>query len=255
MNVKRSLYYRARAFVTRAEKKQIARDFPPGAVAPISLDLLRLFQSINAFDPRFDCLVDVGAHKGLFARCANLFFEIQHTICIEPHAAMIPTIRENTRAFNVTILQKAVSDRAGVVDFYVHEDDTMNSIVRADPAVLAEKFPWDNPDALSSTTVQALTLDQGVAEASLDPKSRLFLKLDTQGNELDILRAGTDSLRRAEACLVEHMFLSPYESTYTFADLIAFMEAQGFACKGPLSISKRPSHEISGVDFYFQRNR
>ena len=57
----------------------------------------------------------------------------------------------------------------------------------------------------------------------LKPNPKFILKIDTQGNELNVLRQGQKVLECTEMCLIEFMFFSPYKTNYTFDDLVTFM--------------------------------
>ena len=195
-------------------------------------------------------LLDIGAHKGHFARAANLFFDLRHTICFEPNADLHPTIEAALQRVPSDIEHLALSDKAGQIQFFLHQDDSMNSTVEADAKTLRDEFPWDNPDHLRSTTVPTMTLDAYTAEKGLGDHS-FFIKIDTQGNELDILRHGTQTLAQTQLILAEFMFLNPYQSSHTFMDLISFMDSHNFSCQGALTIAKRPSKKVSAVDFLF----
>lgn len=116
----------------------------------------------------------------------------------------------------------------------------MNRIVKANYNILKEEFPWDNPDAMGETTVKTTTLDNYMARNQLI-NEKFLMKIDTQGNELNILKQGITTLRNIEICLIEHMFLSPYQSDYSFYDLLQFMDENAFDCKGALTLSKRHS--------------
>jgi hypothetical protein len=55
-----------------------------------------------------------------------------------------------------------------------------------------------------------------------------FLKLDTQGSELAILRGAKDALRRIGLVEVEVEFVEFYENQPLFGDVVQFMTNEGF---------------------------
>lgn len=194
--------------------------------------------------------MDIGANKGQFSKVANAFFDFDQTICFEPNEALNCYIAENNKTNHHIIENIALADHEDEVVFYLHQDETMNSIVKANPTVLKEEFPWDNPNAMRETTVKTITLDAYMERKEL-MNNTFLLKIDTQGNELNILKQGIQTLKHTEICLLEYMFLSPCQTDYSFYELLDFMDANAFDCKGALSISKRPSKKISAVDFLF----
>ena len=158
------------------------------------------------------------------------------------------------KIFPCRIENVALSEKDGEVTFYLHEDETMNSIVEADEEVLKGEFPYDNPEKMRKTTVNTTTLDKAVQALNFTDKT-FFLKIDTQGNELNVLNYGTQVLKQTEICFIEYMFLSPYKNNFSFQDLVGFMDAHQFDCQGALSILKRPSKKVSAVDFLFVKRK
>lgn len=250
MNIKNSIYHRAKALVEKHERTQMlqANQLPEGIELP--REILETMETVANYVPSKATLLDIGAHKGLFAQAANLFLDLQHTICFEPNDALHPAIKTAMQGNSHTIEHLALSNKAGEIQFFLHQDDSMNSTVEADAQTLRDEFPWDNPDEMRSTTVPTMTLDAYVQENDLGDH-RFFIKIDTQGNELDILQHAPHTLAQTEVILAEFMFLNPYQSSYNFMDLISFMDSHNFSCQGALTIAKRPSKKVSAVDFLF----
>ena len=96
-------------------------------------------------------------------------------------------------------------------------------------------------------TISVTILDALVSKHDISGEN-ILLKLDTQGNELDTLKKREKNLEQSVICVVEHMFVYTYKIGYKFKYLMDYI---GFTCKGPLTISYRPSGEISSVDFLF----
>lgn len=255
MKLKQSLLFRARSFSEReAREEVISRNkISDEAVSGVSQTMLEVLETASNYFNSANVLLDIGAHKGLFTKAANAFHPFERSICFEPNAVQNDAILANNRGVKCEVANVALADKAGEVAYYLHQDDTMNSIVTSDEHVLREEFPWDQPEHMKSTTVKTTTLDAWIAESDLAAHSRFFLKIDTQGNELNVLKHATATLNRTEACLVEFMFFSPYEKLFSFFELVEFFEQQGFDCAGALSIQKRPSKKVSAVDFLFVR--
>ena len=250
MNLKNSLYHRARHFVEREELARLkaANELPPGGDMP--REILETLETVRNYLPEQAVLLDVGAHKGKFAEACNQFFDLARTICFEPNVQLHPEIQRRMQGQDFRLEKIALSDQVGETEFFLHQDDSMNSTVAADKELLRSEFPWDNPDHMSATRVPTTTLDRYVADQGLAGKP-LFLKLDTQGNELNILQHGTEALQSVEVLLTEFMFLNPYASDFGFTDFIHFMDTHNFSCAGALTIAKRPSRKVSAVDFLF----
>lgn len=252
MNLKKSLYHRAKKIVQKENLKDaLQRNKLNSAFNDIPLEFIETMETIKNFKQDSTTLLDIGCHKGLFSKVANAFFKFDKTICFEPNSTLHADIKLNNHSNNKLVIEDiALSDKDGQVEFYLHHDNSMNSIVEAKSDILEKEFPWDDPKLMQKNIVKTTTLDNYVLNNKLY-KEKFFLKIDTQGNELNILNKGINTLKHTEICLIEFMFTTPYNSDFYFYDLVKFMEENQFDCKGALSISKRPSKKISAVDFLF----
>jgi FkbM family methyltransferase len=249
-----SLYERARFFVQQCNVQRLLKSQGISGPWLDSYDFLQTLTSVRAIlDTVPPVLVDVGAHRGCFARAADRVLGFERIVCIEPDAELMDDLNANVPKHKTTIQQLALSDAEGTADLFIHEDRSMNSLLEADLDVLRAKFPTYRHDSIYQRKVKTKTLDSLLKEEGLLGGPELFLKLDTQGNELNILQAGKHALRSTRACLVEFMFCTPYSQDYEFHQLIDFLHEFGLNCRGALNIVRRPSHEVSGVDFLFTR--
>lgn len=255
MNLKKSLYHRAKKFIDKEDlTNALEKNKLPSNFIDIPLELIDNMETIKNFMQNSNILLDIGCHKGLFSKTANAFFKFDKTICFEPNSSLHAEIKHNNSGNSFIIEDVALSDREGQVEFYLHQDNSMNSIVEAQSDILESEFPWDNPKLMTKNIVNTTTLDNYVLKNALSD-AVFFLKIDTQGNELNILKEGIKTLKQTEICLIEFMFTTPYKSDFCFYNLIKFMEENQFDCKGALSISKRPSKKISAVDFLFVKKK
>src|SRR5690606_6612558 len=121
-----------------------------------------------------------------------------------------PVLREAVSGFNAVVHQVALSSTAGTAEFHVYGDRSMSSLLEADQAILREKFPNCDARQVDTRTVPIFTLDQIVAEEEKWEDRSYFIKIDTQGNEMDVLLGADGTLERTCGCLIEYMFCSPY---------------------------------------------
>jgi FkbM family methyltransferase len=250
-----SLSERARYILARQESRRLAHQLGL-AGQDWDLDSLKAFASLRACTDTIapSVLIDVGAHRGAFSRAAAVLFSFDRILCIEPDIDLAAALSQSLAGLPATFYTCGVAEATGEARFHVHPDKAMNSLLSSDPARLRTRFPTDDPARIVTRIVPTETLDNIALRASLGD-SRCFLKLDTQGNELAILRGATRLLEQTDICLVEYMFYTPYERRHTAAELLDFMEERHFDCAGPVHVSRRPSFEISGVDFLFVRPR
>jgi FkbM family methyltransferase len=252
MNIINSIFYRSKYFLENVESKRILNYLGYKGKSKFDLDLINSIATIKSTNTNFNVLLDIGAYQGKFSELFYAIMPVKRIICIEPNEKQNSIINQNNKNNPIKILNCALSEKEEELNYFEHEDASMNSIVPSSPEILRENFPFDNPNNISSKQIRTKTLDLAIAPVITEDSS-LFLKIDTQGNEINILKGGLQVLKQTNGILIEHIFTSPYESDYSFDDMISFLYENGFKCVGPVSISRRPNFKISAVDFLFLR--
>jgi FkbM family methyltransferase len=139
--------------------------------------------------PRFDVLVDVGANVGLYTCLA-----LQHgkqVIAFEPLPTNVSTLCRNLAAngWSTEVWPVALSDAAGIA--FLYGGGTGASLVKG-WAGISEN--WRRPIPLN-------TLDYILGARFAD--KRLFIKIDVEGSEFDVLRGAASILSRGAIWLLE----------------------------------------------------
>jgi FkbM family methyltransferase len=214
--------------------------------------LLATIQPIRGLIGACDAFIDVGGNRGEFSQIFAHIYKPSILICVEPNEQLNDLILSNTKGFNVIIINEAVSDRVGELEFYVHPDSQMSSLFSSDKELMRRDFSMNDPDKIVKKTVRVTTLDEICVKYKEELSGkRIFLKIDTQGNELDVLKGGGQALSAVLYCLLEYMFQSPYLRAYSFEDIVAQMSRHGFECRGPMHSSYRATGEVGAVLFLF----
>lgn len=217
------------------------------------IEILQTLDTIRNYVNHDLTLIDIGAHKGLFSYAASKCFNLKEIYCFEPNIEFHNIIKERLNRGSLFVSDIALGTEKGFKPFFFHPDTTMSSLVKGNTKTLKEEFPYDNPTLIREQPVKVDTLDNAF-ESNFDKKESYLIKIDTQGNELDILKHGLKTLSKTKIVLVEFMFIDAYETGYSFEELVEFFKANNFQCKGAVSISKRPSGLISSVDFLFVKS-
>lgn len=140
-------------------------------------------------DPRIELLLDsvtgsiaydIGANIGMTSSRLALNFE--HVVAFEPCRESFEFLEEEA-ATNVLPLSFAVSDKDG--DLTLHE---ARRSIQSGQLVSKPGLHWGNLDA--SRDVPAITLDTAVEEYGYPD----FVKVDTEGHEVEVIRGGLEFL-------------------------------------------------------------
>ena len=187
------------------------------------LPLARRLQQIFAAR-QIDRVIDVGANQGQF----RLFLRIEvgftgEIISFEPipeHAAKLQSLSAQDPRW--TVHACALGAAAGTHTLNVAVATVFSSFLRP----LASE-PNEGSNVVQRTVeVPVQTLDSFFADApSLE---RTYLKLDTQGFDLEVARGGVQVMRRIPALQSEISFRPIYQGMPPYQESIATFEQYGF---------------------------
>lgn len=183
--------------------------------------LRRLIDLVNV-----DMVADIGANIGQYA--SQLRRQIGYKgplVSFEPMPKAVARLRqlsEKDKAW--TVRECAIDDHRGRASFNVMAGDQFSSLL-APSSEFKGKFHGQHAVA-DVIEVEVITLADAVD--ALGDFSRGLLKLDTQGNEMRILRACPESLERFPAVQMEVGFQALYEGAEPFHEVVAAFEQWGY---------------------------
>lgn len=184
--------------------------------------------------------IDVGAYKGDWTRMANRLLGNRPSLMVEAQSGLIPALKEfaATRA-GLEIAHAVLSSTAGQeVTFY--EMGTGSSM-----------FAESSNASRIAVNVATQTLDD-VAADFLRAANDIFLKIDVQGAEMEVLGGATNVLDQAALVQLEVAMLAYNEGAPLMPDVVAWMAERGWL---PTEISgfSRPSGPLVQIDLLFAR--
>jgi FkbM family methyltransferase len=201
------------SFVQRLARRAIYRFLPRGT---------DLFQDLSRHLPMvtMDVVFDVGANTGQSARDFLDWFPGCRLYCFEPVGDTFRRLRSRyQRQGRVQSFQLALGATPGLGKM-VHEGT-------------AEQFHLvDDDDPVDDTSVledvRIATLDEFCRRHGVDHIS--YLKIDTEGSDLDVLLGGTDMLAAGRVDLVQvEAGMNPTNETHVpFEELKRFLESHRY---------------------------
>lgn len=143
-----------------------------------------------------DIFIDVGAHGGLYAIIAGkLAGQEGKVICLEPNPYNYCILKQNiiinNLSNNIFIFPKAASDTKGVSNLYFSIHSTALSSLRTEPS------------ARRKIKVNTTTIDEVCNSQVPERKYIKFLKIDTEGYDLNVLKGSKKTLQRTKVVVVE----------------------------------------------------
>lgn len=145
------------------------------------------------------CL-DIGAHIGVFASEASFRYKMVHSF--EPIPSMYKMLEENTNDINnIKAYNYVVSDNDGLVPMLENPRNTESNFVWSeDTAHLHHRKEWINEKGVDIVKMPATSID------SFAFKNVDFIKMDTEGYVLPVLRGMTETLKNNKAVLLIEIF-------------------------------------------------
>jgi FkbM family methyltransferase len=210
------------AMVESYQKQAIARRSAANVQRHSMRGGLTQIRSLN-FAPQ--TVIDVGAALGTFD-LYETFPDAEH-ILIEPVVENEPyLIKICQKLKNASYLIAAATEQSGEIMLTVNANLIHSS---AD-------FETHQPTAETDVRrIPAITLDQLCVERNLTPP--YLLKIDVDGNEVDVLRGATRMLQQTEYVIIE---VSLFNQIHKVID---FMRSQGFVIYDILDLAARPTDQ------------
>lgn len=183
-------------------------------------------------------IIDVGAYQGAWTRMVRRVFPDAPVLMVEAQKGKAAGLEALCSELGSVSLASAVlgSEAGKEVTFF--EMETGSSY-----------FPERSNAPRTATTYVTRTLDE-VAASFEGP---LFLKIDVQGAELEVLGGAPTTLERSEVVQLEVPFVSYNEGAPSLLDVMAFMNQRDFV---PIDVSgfSRPNGvDLVQADFLFVR--
>ena len=170
------------------------------------------------------CIVDIGASGGISPRWAKLTSNYK-TILFEPHLEAFKKLNSAV-SDNQVVLNSGLSDRSGNVDFYLCKKQMVSSMFIPDFPFINKFFDPERYNIVKTCKILTDTLDSQLLKNNIGNVD--FIKVDTQGSELLILKGGENTLKNVIGLEVEVEFVPIYENQPLFTDVDEFVKRFGF---------------------------
>ena len=170
-------------------------------------------------------LVDVGCRWGFADRFLNCD-EVVTLYGFEPDTLESERLNSKYATDNVQVFPVALAGSAGYYTLYETSDPACSSMYPPDER-LSTRFPalhcmkHEQTDTALATTLEAWARSEQVAMVD-------YLKIDTQGSELDILHGAGALLHSISVVDLEVQFNPLYRGAALFAEVDTYMRESGF---------------------------
>jgi FkbM family methyltransferase len=186
---------------------------------------VNVFHDIEYLLPAYTMgvIFDVGANVGQSARNYLRLFPLALVFCFEPASASFEELEKRTRHLGAKCYHLALSSGIGTSTLLSAGTDTMNRLLDSSEAAVA-----DAPtETVAVTTLTEFCLSHGVQHIS-------YLKIDTEGRDLDVLKGGKRLLAEQAIDFIEVETGVNSENHYhvPFETVKSFLEPRGYSLFG-----------------------
>lgn len=190
----------------------------------------------KGFEP--DHIIDIGAYEGCWTREVRGVFGDVPVTMVEAQEEKKPILSAVCRELGKVTLVSAVLGATSGDSVIFYEMETGSSL-----------RPENSNVARIEKRMTTQTLDDVVDEAG----SSLFLKIDVQGAELDVLAGGQNTLSRCDVVQLETALLPYNEGAPQFKDVIVQMAEWGFTPFDFAGFIRPNGIDLVQVDIIFVR--
>jgi FkbM family methyltransferase len=211
---------------------------------PSGEDVIRGLGLLNIQNP---LVIDVGANTGQTIDSILSINPASEIYSFEPTPALVGGLKERYRDHkNVRIIDIALSDTKGEMDFYTSEFSPTNSLLEPNTKLYAELDSYLTKTLSDSRKVKVKvdTFDAWYKENGISKQIDL-LKIDTQGTEYEVLKGAIQNLKsNVKAVSIELQFLQFYKESKPFYESMKILYENGFVLFSLYENSKRPNNQL-----------
>ena len=208
----------------------------------------RTVKILNTFG--FNKVLDVGANTGQFAESLIDFGFKGEILSFEPTSQAYDQLLERASKYkNWKVAEKcAIGNMNGNIDMNVSKDTVFNSIKN-----ISSDYSSYNSDSaiISKENVPIYTLDS-LQNKYFNKEENIFLKIDTQGFEKEVLEGSTEILGFVKGVKIEISLQPIYDEVFwDINDMLNFFKEKGFTCVSLSEVAVNNEtgivHEIDGI--------
>lgn len=193
-----------------------------------------------------DTLIDVGANEGQFLSIIKESGFTGRTFSFEPIPAMAQMIVEKFKGDARTkIFNMALGESDSVLELNVYDSSVFSSF-KTTNQFSKENFP-EHVKLKEKISVPVKRMDEVLAK-EINKDNAVFLKVDTQGFDLEVMKGATGILPQVKAVTFECSVIPIYDGCPNYLETIEYFSQLGFVPSGFFPVS-REDKSLALIEF------
>jgi FkbM family methyltransferase len=242
----------ARRAISAGAKKRGYQLIPDWKIdeVPLANHLRKLFAQCD-----IQIVLDVGANRGQYHDFLREDVGFQgQIISFEPVSKYINLLRSRLSTdAQWSVHGFALGSESGEAEINVTQSPGLNSFLAARSDIVQNY--WNENSIIGVEKVQIRTLDDVLTEAGIDcATTGVYLKLDTQGFDLQVIKGASRSLKSIRALQTEASIRPIYKEMPTYTETISTMNENSFDLSGMFPVSHDKNLRLIELDFLFLNN-
>lgn len=195
---------------------------------PSASDEAQLSKMLQMID--VNLIFDIGANEGQFVRKVRDYGYAKRIVSFEPLSSARKRLVSyvlGDSAWDVHE-QSALGDQDGLIEIHISRNSSSSSVL---PMLQSHSSAAVDSVFIDSEMVPVARLDT-VASRYLSDQTNLFIKIDTQGYEWQVLDGARETLQQARGVMCELSLVSLYEGQKLWRDIVDRLDREGFMLWG-----------------------
>jgi FkbM family methyltransferase len=211
--------------------------------------LRALFQKFG-----INCVIDVGAHYGEYGRRLRNFVDYRGRIAsFEPTSEAYEKLERRAASDpDWRIINCALGASSSEKEINITRYTAVSSLLA--PSPFANKVLEEKIDVVGREKVKIRTLDE-MFDWCVEsiPQPRIYLKLDTQGYDIEVLRGAAKTIDRVLAMQSEVSAQPIYKNMPRMSEAIEYFDTLGFRITGLFAVTRAKDHSVIEFDCILSR--
>ncbi|MDO9010555.1 MAG: FkbM family methyltransferase [Gallionella sp.] len=191
-------------------------------------------------------IIDVGANDGQFGQFLRSIGYKGDIYSFEPVSdafkklSLVSSSDNKWHVYNI-----ALGSSSGDALINVSKHTVFSSLLSPSDYALGR---WSESQVDHQEKIIIRTLDEWCAEGNISKSDSVFLKMDTQGFDLEVFKGAKSTLPQVSALLSELSLIAVYDGMPNYMQSLSTYEAAGFSVSGLYPITRNKDLSLNEVD-------